>query len=313
MKAVCCSLITLLVFLLQANQADTQPSSSRSGMRPGTGGWTQSHRIQVGLERDSNIFETRQFPRPDMALRITINSNIRRNGRKIKLHGGYSGAVLVYAENGVENKWTHVLQLQASWLLRPELLLQGTLQGYFKFFWDNPVDFGQTVSDLRARIRLPGRWGVLIGWSTSRLDYRQSTWFDFTGRHGYLTFMRALRPSLAFEFTLRQSRLNFFRPAYELTPEKFIRSPGTLQRDHQTDVVLRLRHRSAWLTQIVLDWQKNRSNSYGYSFRRWRLQLIMGWPVTRRWFFRLASLFQIKRYEERIPPLLPLDLDVERT
>jgi hypothetical protein len=66
------------------------------------------------------------------------------------------------------------------------------------------------------------------------------------------------------------------------------------------------------VTQLAVEAQINRSNSFGYDYTRFRASGLLGFRPAKNWLLRAAGTLQRKRYRDDLARLNIRDLDTER-
>lgn len=274
--------------------------------------WQFTNRLQIGGEHDDNIFESSARPTSAYSGRLLFSSRTDRSWQRTRVAFAYSGGLQTYAAHADENKLTNEASADLRWNAAPWCQISGSAQGTVKIYFNGPYDFGTTQSAMNVAVQLPRRWTMTFSAATGRLDYVESDGFDFLSRAFGVIVRRPLSDELIVEGGVNLSRLKYLRPALDYAQNGLWFSTGDDQRDRQSGVAARFIFGRRFLVNVFGEWQRNRSNSFGYDYERWRLSLIAAFRLTPRWLLRVAALRQHKKYLEALPPLLPIELDTER-
>ena len=274
--------------------------------------WKWGNRVQVGLERDSNIFESSRFRTAAAAGRFVLRSRLDRAWPKLTFSGSYAGGLQAYPEYAREHKITNQLDLGLRWRLAPRWQLSGRAAGFLKLYFEAPLDFAHTLTEAQLDAILNRRFSASLSLRSFGLDYAASDVFDFSGRNVALVVHTKVLGRAVADFGARLGHLKFRRPAYAVSPDGFFVVQASRQEDQLFGASLRLSWRKGGLWQLIADWQQNASNSYGNSYSQFRISTVAGWRPARRVLLRLAALLQFKHYTDTLPPALPIELDAER-
>ena len=84
------------------------------------------------------------------------------------------------------------------------------------------------------------------------------------------------------------------------------------QDDERLQVATKLSYSKRILLDLSYSFQRNDSNSFGYSYSRHQLILVLGLPLGKQMWLRGYGATQIKNYTEQSLPIFPTDVDTER-
>ena len=274
--------------------------------------WLIHHRLQMGLEHDSNVFESRRNPSAAAATRLAYHGQMKRPGNRWQFQAMGAGIVQVYPQATLDDKWTGDVQLRATWLPRPRWLVQVGYVGFLKMYFKSNLDFAHLTSDVRLQRAVSDRSYAALVWESTRLDYRYFDSFDFTARRVGVVLGGRVRDGWLTELALSRRAVQYLRPATRIGRVGEVEYQPFRQKDRQWIVRWQLSARQRLFWQASVEWLRNRSNSFGYSQDRLRGSLIIAWPLNTHLLARVALLFQYYRYHEPILPAFPIELDVER-
>jgi hypothetical protein len=274
--------------------------------------WNLSHRFQTGWEYDSNIYETNSQRTTSGSARFLLNTRGGRRADLWQVYYNYSAAVQTYPNYGDENKLSHDLHGQAGVRAQSWLQITAKANATLKFYLENAADYGTTSGSMTAGLSLPNNFVADLSGETGQLDYAASDLYDFTFNGAELAVRRPLSPNSAFEISFNYRALRYERRALAyhifsgLIPQPFA------QRDNLGTARIALTHGRRLVTQLAVEMQINRSNSFGYDFNRFRVSGLLGFRPARRWMVRAAGLLQNKNYRDDLSRLNLRDLDTER-
>jgi hypothetical protein len=271
--------------------------------------WRLAHRLQGGWEYDSNIYETSAPRTMSGSARFLLSTRGNRRNERWQIHYDYAAVLQNYPRYGNENKLSHDLGAQAGVRLWPWLQLSSKANGTLKLYLEDVVDYanyGTSSGSLAAGLVLPHKLRADLSAETGQLDYVKTDFYDFTFRGAELVLRRPLTPSSTIEAMLNRQVVRYERYAQNQQLE----NKAELQRDVLTTFRTAMTYGRKLVTQIALEAQINRSNSFGYDFTRFRASGLLGFRPARNWLLRAAGTLQRKRYRE--DPARLNDLDTER-
>jgi len=177
---------------------------------------------------------------------------------------------------------------------------------------ENLADYATTSGNAVARVNLPFRTSVDLGGETGQLDYAATDRFDFTFRGVESSFRRQLGASGVLEATINRRTLRYEREAWAYRENQTLAPTGAAQRDVLTTARASITRGRKVVLQLAVEAQSNRSNSFGYDFKRARASGLLGFRPSRGWMLRAAAVWQKKRYRDDLSRFNLRDLDTER-
>jgi len=274
--------------------------------------WKLSHRFQGGWEYDSNIFESSSRRAATGSGRFLLNTRGDRRSTRWQAHYNYSAALQAYNGYRDENKLSHDLSGYLGARLQPWLHLSAQAGGTLKFYLENAADYGTTSGQVAASFFLPHHLAAEVSGETGQLDYAVTDLYDFTFNGAELSLRRTLAANGSVEMALNRRELRYKRRALNYTSKQGL-FPGRLaQREALTTARVAMTYGRKVLVQLAAETQRNRSNSFGYDFNRFRVSGLLGFRPAPGWMLRAAALMQKKLYRDDLSRFNLRDLDTER-
>jgi hypothetical protein len=274
--------------------------------------WRLSHRLQGGWEYDSNIYETSAPRTASGSARFLLSTRGNRRNERWQIHYDYAAALQTYPGYGNENKLSHDLGAQAGVRLWSWLQLSSRANGTLKFYLENVADYGTTSGSLIAGLVLPHQWRADLSAETGQLDYEKTDFYDFTVRGAELALRRPVGSNSMLEATLNRRVLRYERRALRYGANQQLERKTEFQRDVLTTWRMAMTQGRKLVTQVAIEAQFNRSNSFGYDYTRVRASGLLGFRPAKNWLLRAAGTLQRKRYRDDLARLNVRDLDTER-
>lgn len=278
------------------------------------GDWRLKQRLQIGAERDNNIFETPRNEVATLAGRMLYSNQLQKKWRRSTFSMQYAGGLQLYPQYAEENKTIHDLSGALRWQISSRVSVHGQLRGNTKIYFDAPIDFAHTYSGFTVNTLLPGKVLLSLLASSSRLDYADFDAFDYANRQFGAKVARVLPAGFTIEGAFSFSTFTFTRQAYRLDnsdPNPILTPLPFQQQDDQWSAHLRLRFGKKYIAHLTGEYVQNEANSFGYSYEQVRLSAILGVKLGRPWLLRLAAMAQFKNYREDIAPVIQRTLDPE--
>ena len=283
-------------------------------------GWSAETRIEAGMVYDNNLFEApvdpqsgwisrfyfaysgdlRKRPRSSVWLRYQVGA--KRFWTAERSMSGESGAVLANHLNvTASSRVGHRVRLAGSGVLKVKIVnrvpreegyLRGALEGRIQYV------FGQGfTSDLYYRfgghdsrdMRLPEMISNEVG---TGVQYGKSRRFRarLTGTWRWLDYNRA---ALAVDAGGRIGELRF------------------TQSDLLREISAGLQLYRGVLVDLIYGFLHNTSNSYGYSFKAYRMQVLLVRHLGFQFDAQMLANLQLRRYDDPLVPLPGWDSEVD--
>jgi hypothetical protein len=274
-----------------------------------------AHRLQGGWEYDSNIYETSAQRTTSGSARFLLSTRGDRRNERWQINYAYAAVLQSYPRYGDENKLSHDLGGQVAVRLWRWLQLSSKADATLKLYLENTADYATTLGSFMASINLPHKILADLSIETGQLDYADTSGFydfDFTFRGAELALRRPLTASSLLETTLNRRVVRYERQARAYGASQQLENKAELQRDVLTTFRAAMTYGRKLVTQVAVEAQINRSNSFGYDFTRFRASGLLGFRPARNWLLRAAGTLQSKRYRDDLARLNIRDLDTER-
>jgi len=290
---------------LAANAVFGQTNAERAS-------WKLSHRFQAGWEYDSNIFESSSRRAASGSARLLLNTRGERRSARWQTYYNYSAALQTYPNYGEENKLSHELAGGVGARVQSWLHVAAKANAALKVYLENAADYGTTAGNLAASFFLPANFVAEASGETGQLDYAATDLYDFTFNGVELSLRRPLRANGIATIAVNHRALRYQRQAFIYAAGRGLFPRGGLQRDALTTARVAVTYGRKTVVQLALEAQANRSNSFGYDFKRWRASGLLGFRPAPGWMLRAAGLVQKKKYRDDLSRLNLRDLDTER-
>ncbi|MGQ9561058.1 MAG: hypothetical protein ACUVWA_11130 [Candidatus Oleimicrobiaceae bacterium] len=275
--------------------------------------WHRHSRLQLGVEQDSNIKEAAQGAEAAPSLRLLLDAGRRRQLAQgtvdLSLQGGYQA----YWGHADQDKAVGELTVGASWPAADRWAMGTRASLRLKTFLRDGPDYAHASLTALAQARLPARTALALSCTRQWLNYAGSSLYDAQAWGTEMSVSRALWSSLTATATCGVGWWSLERPAFAYDWNlKLWRALPTPHGDRLISGGLRVEFHTWGQWGVTYAYEKNKSNSCGYSFSRHRLSLLAGMQLGRAFLLRTYALLQRKRYAETPIPALPVDLDTER-
>ena len=293
--------ILLLLFFLPLN------SFSQNG-------WKFQHRLQAGLEQDSNVFEAsdRNSRASSLDARLHFKTTASRSWRKVLVRTSLSTGLQGYPEFTGESKFIGEIQSAVVWKMSRRVQATVSVGGFRKSYADGVLDFSHGSTGLRFDYAVSSNWRLSVLAEAADLNYDATTSFDHTAREWGIGFTRRLRKNARFEGQFIGGEVEYGRNALVLQSNDTLAFKDARHLDKFAGALLRISFGKKVLVNTSLEYTRNWSNSYGYSFDRVRSSTIIGMRLRTKWLLRLAAVLQQKTYDETLLAFSALEQDVER-
>lgn len=277
--------------------------------------WRWQSRLDISWVRDSNVFESLTETLADHTGRLLIELSGRgQTLRPLTVWLRYKGGLEGYGQYSIENRMVNDGMATCEIPIQHSISSGVTVQCKAKTFFQTSRGYLLPQVSSFLRWSLPhGLRGTLV-YSFSFLDYTQGTYFDTKHQSISLILTVAPIPEVTFDLQGTTGKLKYERHAFEYvwadTAYQWF-DLGRRQKDHFHEISAQIEIYKWALCRIRCSYQKNVSNSYGYSHSCPELRMIIAkslpWDLTLRFFWTL----QWKQYVDSFQPLLQIRPDSE--
>ena len=279
-------------------------------------GWKWSTRLDASLVQDNNVFESIADPRSDVAGRLL--ADITGDGRltpSVMFSFKYKGGLEAYTHHAEENRMIHDLLVRGAYGVHPRISLGLAVQGRSKTFFGAERGYAFYNGSPFIRHALSDRLRGSVFFVLSRLDYTEGQLFDYTQKGWGVGLEWTVTPRINWGIQYTRGTLDFSRQAldYEDIEETIFQwiDLGFRQKDHLQEVSTSLEIYFWALMRLGISYQDNASNSYGFSYRRPKIELLVAksfpWSLTLRFYWTLL----FKDYSDPLQPILQIFPDSE--
>ncbi len=291
----------------------TLVGSSGSAGAQGQTKWRLKSRLQTVYEYDSNVAEAAAGAGDqtgDSSFRLSFETSASRSGKRSRLGFNYKGGLQTYRGQASDNKLINELSGQAVTRIHSfQLGIRGS--GRLKLYLNQNLDY--STGSVEAFVRPP----VILGFGSelsaqrSGLDYQTFSDFDYTTWQLRWDLSRRLSRRLNWQTSLSARRISYTRSRLELLPgQDGIVFIGR-QRDNSRQFRTTLSYSRGFLWNIGYLFERNNSNSAGFTFSRHQASLFFAAKLAHRIWLRGYAAVEVKRYRES-DLVLPVDADPER-
>jgi hypothetical protein len=276
--------------------------------------WRIRNRLQSSYEYDSNIREIPldSLKLADSSVRLLFNTRISRTSPASRLFFSYQGGLQTYFQHSIENKLINEASASASSLYRKfEFGIRG--YGRAKFYLKDVFDYLTGSGEIFMRLPPKNRWANEVAFRLNNMRYRNFPLYDYSDLRFRWILSKAFVSKLTGRLDLGYRQIEYHRPAIRSNPEGTdVEFLADFQQDDNFTGALQLLYSRKFLANLTYTLQYNNSNSFGYTYFRHQVVLILGVPLPGRVWFRGYGALQIKNYAEDSLPFFPIDLDTER-
>lgn len=271
--------------------------------------WRYSNRIQLAIEHDSNVEESLNSQNSALANRFVFQTKIKRATRKSHFSIGYHGGLSIYNNYSSENKLINEALCNYNLSLTKRFHVGLKSFGRIKLFLNNEADYVFGNFSPFLQVHLNSNNTFEIGYTNEKLDYANTFQYDFTQNAAFAQFKHRLKNGATLGLLYRSSQYKFDRLTNTLNLD-FSRL------DNQQDQVHFLSLSSdfmckGFLINVVVNYERNLSNSYGFENQRFFVNLILAKNV-KSFLLRSYLTWQNKNYLDEFLPTWPTELDSER-
>jgi len=269
-------------------------------------------RLQAGWEQDDNVFESLRRPVASSSFRLLYDGRGRLRGGRLAAQLGYQGGLQIYQQAERENKLINDLRLDLTLRLNDRLQLGG--QGYarLKLFLNRPDDYALGRWQIFLQGRAPAGVTVRAGYAEEAMDYATTDFYSYYSPGFFLSLQRGLGGGWTISPQLTRSSQRFQRNAFTSSAAHNFLAEAHRQKDDLLSAGLGVDWvHSSLLISLLYRYERNTSNSYGYSYDRQAATLSFVKNFI-GFYLRGYGGWQKKNYLDDLLPFYPLQLDTER-
>ncbi len=275
--------------------------------------WRLKNRFQTSYEFDNNIREaaTNSGQRiEDTSFRFLFESTAKHVTAKSRLNFSYKGGLQTYLTHAVENKLINEIHGNFTQKLsRFSVGLRGSAR--LKLYLNHDLD--TSTGSIEGFFRLPTlrSFGNEFAVQRSSLAYQNFSNFNYSEWRLQWTVTKNLASRLSLRTSFAARLLDYARAGIQLNPDESILTFADKQKDKSVQFQGQLNYTKKFMLNIDYLFQRNLSNSAGYTFSKHQLTLFFGLPLPKSIWLRSYAAAQIKTYTEK-SLTLPIDADPER-
>jgi len=277
--------------------------------------WRTKSRLQASYEYDSNIRENPSDSLKnisDSSFRLLFQWRATRATPKNKLKFEYQGGLQSYFSNKIENKLIN--ELKASAVSKLGKFAAGVrLNGRLKIYLNDVLDYSRGEAELFLQLPRVLRLSPTLRIGASQMHYQHFSAFDYSEKYLTWSVRKNLSTRTSATVNLTGNIVDYDRVALFFEPEgPTLIFNAAQQRDRQLNLKVQLNYTKRFLLNVRYAFQYNDSNSFGSTYSRHQLTLILGVPLPRQVWLRAYVALQLKNYSQANIPIFPLDADPER-
>ena len=272
--------------------------------------WRSRGRIQIGTEYDSNIREDYDDPTESNSMRLMFQyRGAKKSYIRLSYQGGYQG----YWKHSEENKLINDLSVSSNVRVSKRLYVGVETRGRLKIFLNDIYDYAAGHAHAFIDISLARTWVTRMAYGREALDYEDTDTFDYSGWYVRGSIKNQLSKLFSLKTSISTRNLTYARPAFGYDRvDAFWYTAAPEQKDNIYQFLALCEVKKYLLCNFSYSFERNNSNSYGFSYVRHRLQVVCGTHLFKTTMLRLLATFQSKKYSEDLRPFIPLELDTER-
>ncbi len=274
--------------------------------------WQWKNRLQVGVDYDSNVEETRINQKTDGLSKFILESQAKLVSQAYLIQLQYHGGVQYYFQTSAEHKITQDLGGTFLYQLLPKMRIGTRLWGRLKYFYGYDWHYFAKSSELFFTFNVL-KSQLTSAYENEGLNYLNYNRFNFSTHHFYLALAKRFAQPLTGQIEVGYRLINYQR--YALSPESVSIYPIALdfrQQDNYYYVSFQGSMQRKVLSNLEYQFSRNSSNSYGFSYREHRLILSLVYPLHQRLLLRIYGGLQRKKYDEALNKIIVTEYDTER-
>ena len=274
----------------------------------------RTSRLKLISGYDDNIFEEANERKNDEVVGILLSLNGKWvGGAQGSLGLDYQGGYYKYWSYSCETRCIHEFMGwgKIRFSRNGTVGLRGTMR--YKNYPNSDRDNWLGNGEIWLQLALPKGISGKLYYYRSFLDYASYEFFDFNSNRGGISLAKRISGRLLIGIGSSFDRVIYRRDSFdysELINEDLVVEKGK-QIDHLYQVTLFLEYYRGFLLKMDYSFERNNSNSFGYSYRKHHILLVFAKNLLYRSMIKLFFAQQFKTYLESTDQLLLLNLDTE--
>ncbi len=271
------------------------------------------NRIQIGLEIDDNIKESRFNPQAQPGLRLLFQSKVDHRKADSRFALDYSAGFQGYDPDVREDKLISEASARFERQFGKWFLAGVDAWMRMKIFLHNSIDYHIFSPSAFSRINLPLQANFSVFARPQVLDYWSSSVFDFSGYEIGSTLLKRFSRRFVAELGASQTHRVYQRSAYDRPlSDYFVLILDERQQDAIRKYWCQLQYMGQIYASIHYFYESNASNSYGFSYQNQAMTLSLSRKLSGRMLLRIHAMLQKKKYQETWSAIVPVELDTEK-
>ncbi|UCE06041.1 MAG: hypothetical protein JSW07_21035 [bacterium] len=274
--------------------------------------WLLKNRVHSGIDYDTNVEESRKERQSDGLVKFIWDSQAKHYNKTYLVNLQYHGGFQYYLKTPSEHKMTHDLSGVLVYQFSPAIRFGMRLWGRFKYFNRHDWHYFLNTSELFLSFNVLFLHST-IGYENEALTYLNYNKYNFNAHHVYLLFVK--RFGDYFSTHLKTGYRDFDYQRKAVSPESTAENLLPLNKNQQDDnpyVSIQLSYQKGVLGIVEYQWQRNLSNSYGFSFVQHKLTLSLISSLSKGFLIRIYGSIRRKNYDEVLSRAFLTELDTER-
>ena len=293
---------TVLFFLLIIHQSGFSKS------------W--SGKCTASLLQDTNVFESFDKAKQDHLARVWLDGTGRIHPVKpLFLYLNYSGGFDAFAVQTSENRTVHALFGLVEIPLRKKTYLGAELQGKTSVYLKTERNYATWRIAPFLRMQLLDGFQFYLSWTFSAFDYAPGHSFDYRFQNGRLSLESSPLPQVKWSLNVASYVMTYKREALKCLLPSSIEPSWISLGYEQKDRILEYSasfEAFYWAYLLVrFSYENNRSNSFGYSYRDPRIEVIFAKMLPLSLNLKLFWTYRAKSYTDSLAPSLQIRPDAE--
>lgn len=278
-----------------------------------TEGWLFKNRLQIGLESDDNIRESRYDPIGSHSFKAMFHTKGSQRTSRLQMMFHFMGGYQAYPEYAEENKLLNEAKGNLGYQVSQTIVIGADIYAKLKFYVNKPWDYATATSNFWLLINFPARMSMRMCVGIYGLDYASYNFYDFEGQESRLMITKNFTRYSMLRLQIAYNEAQFKRDAfdYQMTPFQPI-SLQKKQLDKLATASLDFQYCHKFLLTLSYIFQNNLSNSYGFTYQQHRIQLLYSQTLFWSILLRCSGTYQKKDYRDPLSPFIPIELDTER-